>query len=583
MGGKARIKWDAWDRFPVWGFIGIWALFNVLQAAFLPLDPDEAYYWEYARKLDWGYFDHPPAIALLVGMGSRLVDGPLGVRLGVVLLHMGTLWFFWKWVSENLPRECTTAWMAVTAGLPFLHVYGFIATPDSPLLFFAVTYLFLLDRFKERPGFGIALLWGAVMAALLYSKYHGILVIGFTVLANLRLFRNPYFWVAGIFGAVLFFPHLWWQYAHDFPSFRYHLSGRDDPYKVKYTFEFFLNQAVVFSPLMFPFFLRSFAAIKRQMTYGWLVLGFWIFFFYTTFKGHVEPQWTAVLSFPLTMIGLYYATDRPGFLRQLVRMGWISAGIILLVRIFLLLPLEGVKTPFVKKYWPEELSRIAGTYPVVFHNSYRDVSEYEFFTRKPGYAFTNVYYRPSQFDVWNGEEAFQNKKSLFVLQPGQDTCQKSFMLNLTKKVRPAVWVDSFQVVQKVRLSSDDFPRVLNIGSDYSISLMIQNRYPFAIFPDKGSHPVASHVVFLQEGQVVQHTPLVLENPEKTWLAEGALAQKASFHTPTLAPGIYDIILGLGNGDLPPGWNSKPINNVRCTIDEVRFKKLEMRENRKLDD
>ena len=89
MNGKVEAM-----KFSVWGFIGIWALVNLLQAAFLPLDPDEAYYWEYARTLDWGYFDHPPAIALLVAMGSWLTEGPLGVRLGVVLLHVGTLWLF---------------------------------------------------------------------------------------------------------------------------------------------------------------------------------------------------------------------------------------------------------------------------------------------------------------------------------------------------------------------------------------------------------------------------------------------------------------------------------------------------------
>ena len=200
--------------------------------------------------------------------------------------------------------------------------------------------------------------------------------------------------------------------------------------------------------------------------------------------------------------------------------------------------------PFAKKYWPAELSKIAGTFPVVFHNSYRDVSEYEFYSRKPGYTFTNVFYRPSQFDIWNGEEAFQNKKFLFVLQPGQDTCRGSFMLNLTKKLKP--------------------------GSDYSISLQIENRYPFAIFPGKGSHPVAAHVVFLQEGQVVQYTPLVFENPTASWPEKESLLQKALFRTPALAPGTYDIILGLSNGDLPPGWNSKAIRNVRCTKHDLRF-------------
>lgn len=47
-------------------------LLGFLQAATTELFDDEAYYWVYAQFLDWGYFDHPPMIALLVKMGITL-------------------------------------------------------------------------------------------------------------------------------------------------------------------------------------------------------------------------------------------------------------------------------------------------------------------------------------------------------------------------------------------------------------------------------------------------------------------------------------------------------------------------------
>ena len=59
----------------------IWVILNLLTAHFCPLDPDETYYWMYAQHLDWGYYDHPPAVALLIGLGKDILPGGAGVTL----------------------------------------------------------------------------------------------------------------------------------------------------------------------------------------------------------------------------------------------------------------------------------------------------------------------------------------------------------------------------------------------------------------------------------------------------------------------------------------------------------------------
>ena len=58
-----------------------WGLLNLLQANFMDITEDEAYYWMYSRILDWGYFDHPPMIALMIFLGRQLFEGELGVRV----------------------------------------------------------------------------------------------------------------------------------------------------------------------------------------------------------------------------------------------------------------------------------------------------------------------------------------------------------------------------------------------------------------------------------------------------------------------------------------------------------------------
>jgi len=45
------------------GFLLIWAILNLLSAAFTGLAHDEAYYWMYSKNLDWGFYDYPFAVA----------------------------------------------------------------------------------------------------------------------------------------------------------------------------------------------------------------------------------------------------------------------------------------------------------------------------------------------------------------------------------------------------------------------------------------------------------------------------------------------------------------------------------------
>ena len=96
MVDTGRMKWLAIT------LLLIWMLFNFVQAAFLELDPDEAYYWLYSRQLDWGYFDHPPAVALMIKAGYALFPSELGVRLGAVLLQAAGFVLLWDLLGRPL-------------------------------------------------------------------------------------------------------------------------------------------------------------------------------------------------------------------------------------------------------------------------------------------------------------------------------------------------------------------------------------------------------------------------------------------------------------------------------------------------
>ena len=468
-----------------------WMVVNLVQAALTPLDPDETYYWMYAGQLDWGYFDHPPAVAALIALGRDWLPGALGLRFGHVLAGtaaVGVLFFLRRGAGEK------DDWLmaALIFAQPMLQVYGFIATPDGPLLLCAALYLLAYRRFLEQPGFGNAGWVGLAMAGLLYSKYHGLMLILFTILPNLAyLIRKPAAWLAVGFGTALFLPHLYWQYAHDYPSFRYHLSGRDDPYQFKFTLQYILNQLVVFSPLLVYHYAL---AITRTVTVDrfdralrWLVGGFLVFFLYTTTKGRTEAQWTAVLSLPLVLL-LYRAVGVfPTWRRTVLRLCYLTGALLLVARVLLMLPRDWLPfdKPFDHEPWVERLHAIAGSDPVIVENSYRYASLYEYYSGEAGWTFTDVDYRPSQYDLWRRDTQYHDQ-TVWILGQANWDLPRTEPFRTQKRDMLLLRVDSFQVVKDVLLEAEfpdpgqlrvyaTAPREIKLRGPLSLSLYLISR------------------------------------------------------------------------------------------------------------
>ena len=67
-------------------FYSAWILLNLIQATSTELFDDEAYYWVYSIFPAWGYFDHPPMVAMLIKAGYVIFHNELGVRIFSLIL-----------------------------------------------------------------------------------------------------------------------------------------------------------------------------------------------------------------------------------------------------------------------------------------------------------------------------------------------------------------------------------------------------------------------------------------------------------------------------------------------------------------
>lgn len=398
----------------------IWGVLDLLCALFCEIHADEAYYRLYGQFLDWGYFDHPPVVGLMTAISGALVPETslmlknLSVRLVTVLIHMATVYVVWKTIEEKVRNSPSSLFyfLLVAASIPMFCAYGFMTTPDAPLLFFAAVFYYAYRKFTIDRQWSTTILLGLSIAGMLYSKYIAILVIAFALLGNLRLLRDAKAWAAVGIAVVLMLPHLWWQYANHFPSFTYHLVSRATSYQALYSLEYLPNQWAVFNPLVWALMLwigarqiRHGDAFNRSL--GMTIWGFQVFFLIMTCRGHVEPHWTVVTAIPAIIL----LTEETEIWKRGVKIALACCvGLVLVARVVLMLNVLPARTGLANKQpFYEQLHAEAQGYPVVFDGSFQAPSLYRFYYNDEAVLVRNLYDRYTQFDLWHLERELMGK------------------------------------------------------------------------------------------------------------------------------------------------------------------------------
>ncbi|MDX1478618.1 MAG: glycosyltransferase family 39 protein [Saprospiraceae bacterium] len=388
---------------PYWPYLLLWFGLNILQSLTTELLHDEAYYWVYANHLDWGYFDHPPAVAVLIRAGLWL-PGELGVRLTTVLVSTGVLAFLFAWIKPRRPG----LFFLFVASMMLFHIGGFVAVPDIPLLALTCGFLYLFQRYLREDSLGTALLLALICALLMYSKYHAAILLVFAIVPNLgALMRRRTFWLIPLVALVLFAPHLWWQWQHDFVTFRFHLFERGSRgFRWDYPLNYVLGQLLVYGPLMGFLVLASIRhwQIRDRFarTLAWVVMGVFGLFLLMSLRGRIEANWTA-LAFP-ALVWLSYPVieGQDRLLRWLKILAIPSVVLIVIVRI--LFAVEVVTDSKFRethgwKAWAASIQDAADGSTAIFRNSYQQAAKYMFYSGEPSFSMNGPNYRGNQFDL----------------------------------------------------------------------------------------------------------------------------------------------------------------------------------------
>jgi hypothetical protein len=195
----------------------------------LPVTQDEAYYFHWSRALAWGYFDHPPGVAVL-GLGTRLAPGSaVAARVGAIMVGLLTLLVLWR-----LYRACGLGYggglllaLLLAAGTVPGLVGAIVTTPDTLLTF--CWALAMHEALAALRGDRRRWLSAGVATGLgLLSKY-SMAVIGPVFLwamlaADPRALRTPWPYLGGSLALLVFLPNLLWNLQHDWLSLGFQLG-----------------------------------------------------------------------------------------------------------------------------------------------------------------------------------------------------------------------------------------------------------------------------------------------------------------------------------------------------------------------
>lgn len=214
---------------PAWlaGLLAVVLAGNVLGWWSLGLLLDEAYYWVWSQRLEWGYYDHPPLVAWLIRLTTDVFgDGAWAVRLPAVLSWAAGAAFGYD-LARRLYQDRTAGWLAVLiwSTLPIVQVGFHIVTPDSALVLASWGVYYFATRALTDPQPGFWLGAGVCAGLALLGKYPAVLVLGGVFLALLltrqgrAVLATRWPWLGAGVALCLFLPVVYWNYRHDWVSF----------------------------------------------------------------------------------------------------------------------------------------------------------------------------------------------------------------------------------------------------------------------------------------------------------------------------------------------------------------------------
>lgn len=427
-------------------------IFRLIYINFVPLVPQEAYYWKYAKHLALSYFDHPPMAAYIIAFFTWIGgDNIFFIRVGSIILSTGLLILLYS-ITQRLfqSQKCAILTVLAINCTVIFSIGSVIITPDVPFLFFWALIVYSLSRLQESGHWKWWSLAGAALGLGLLSKYTAVLIIpGIFVYLLLSPSQRKWLLTIHLYSALLlaffiFSPVIIWNYQHDWASFLFQSSNRFSQMtrlRFDYFFQLIGSQLGMLTPYILILVLVGWIQIgrlsykERNEKYSllfWIALPVYLVFTLSSFRSLVKMNWLVpayITSIIASIVWINSAQTKwserfkkwfkPGLI-----LGMIIVLIMHLLPIFPLIPSRKGDT---WTGWQElsekvlEIKEEMGEDTFIFGHEYKIPSEITFYT--PDHESTHsgevIGEKGLQYTYWTDFDELIGKNAIFVTSNAQ--------------------------------------------------------------------------------------------------------------------------------------------------------------------
>ncbi len=328
-------------------------LLRLILAGLVALGDDEAYYWLWSRHLAWSYSDHPPMVAAVVALSTRLFgDGSFGIRALNVVLASALPWLIYVAGRRLFDREVGARAGLFIAILPALGIGTIIASPDVPMAFFWALSLWTGWQALERGGRWWAAAGTTIGLALLCKLTSAGLILGLAGAAvsggRLRqILRDPWVYAGALITGALFAPVVLWNIDHRWflLDITLHRERWLIPQSAPVNLLFFAGGQLLYYGLLVPLLLAACVAALRRAKepawryLAWMTIPVLVVMIAAAMDSRTKPHWPApaYLAAAIALGALWpqWVRARPRLLRAAAG---ITTAVTVAVAVVMLLP-----------------------------------------------------------------------------------------------------------------------------------------------------------------------------------------------------------------------------------------------------
>jgi 4-amino-4-deoxy-L-arabinose transferase-like glycosyltransferase len=435
-----------------WALSLAFVLFRVWFIGTVQLAPDEAYYWEWSRHLDWSYYDQGPMLAWVIRAGTMLLGAnEWGVRFGAVLAGLG-ISASYIYLAKRLGRPALAPWLVLAANTMLLFAVGGVLMMHDSLagLFWCLVLVAAVRAIEDDGRWWV--LAGLAGGAGVLSKYTAVLLMPCLLLAclshpGLRVhLKRPWFWLGLVLGGSLAgYPILHWNIQQGWPSLKHVASlGGADGSRVSLVSlpDFLASQFALVTPVLALLILAAWSwawRLRRQDDASgrlrWLLwcvsAPVFALFLALSLRSRVEGNWPAPAYVAALPLALWRLAELDLLGSRLLRRAVAVAGV-LMVLVFSQatwgwIPLPAAHAPkldgtYRLQGWRELSQRVAaeraglGPRAFVGCRTYQNAAELGFYL--PDHAQPLILQGGlinHQYRFWNQPQAFLGRDAVLVV------------------------------------------------------------------------------------------------------------------------------------------------------------------------